>query len=211
MPGIRNNTIREFRERIARFDRAYVNDWDAWLRTLALNRPHQLGVVLRRWQACRPNRMRRTQAVDAHDPPYLEQLIDESATHLYSLRAFDIRLASSFTQTAYSALVALWGIFEQLSYQGKVRGGLAGGVGISKAVLLLSDGRVGPAFDSQVRGHLRLATINSANAWISALQAVNQDIQAYELANATTLQRSTPDYAHLHSGRIYDMTLGPRA
>ena len=83
-------------------------------------------------------------------------------------------------------------ILSKLSYQGRARSGLAGVVGISKAVLLLSDGRVGPAFDSQVRGHLNIAAINNAAAWIEALQVANQDIHAFEVANATTLQQLQP-------------------
>lgn len=153
--------------------------------------------------------MRRTQAVGGHNPPYLEHLVAHSAPYIQTLQAFDIRLAASFTQQACAALSALWEIFEQLSYQGRARTGLAGIVGISKAVLLLSDGRVGPAFDSQVRRHLNIAAINNARAWIEAQQLANKDIHAFEAANGITLQEAGPNYAHLHSGRIYDMALGP--
>ena len=209
MPGIGGNNIQEFQARIARFDQAYVVDWNTWLGTAAINRPHQLGVVLRKWQACRPNRMRRTQSVGGHNPPYLEHLVAQSVPYIQALQTFDIRLAASFSQQACAALRALWEIFEQLSFQGRARSGLAGVVGISKAVLLLSDGGVGPAFDSQVRGHLNIATINSANTWIEALRVANQDIHTFEVAQATTLQHAAPNYAHLQSGRIYDMALGP--
>ena len=209
MPGITNNTILEFQARIERFDQAYIEDWNEWLRTPMQNRSYQLGVILRRWQACRPNRMRRTRNEGIHNPPYLENLVTDSTPHIQALQAFDIRLAEAFTEQTREALRELWEIFKQLSYQGRVRGGLAGVVGISKAVLLLSEGRVGPAFDSEVRRQLNISAINNANDWIEALRVVNQDIIEFEMINNTTLQHAVPNYAHLHNGRIYDMALGP--
>jgi hypothetical protein len=209
MPGINNYNLQEFQSRLARFNQAYVNDWNQWLNTSISERPYQFGVVLRRWQACRPNRMRRTKAEFEHDPPYLEDLIVLSAQHMQTLQDFNISQATSFTQQTRTALRELWKVFEQLSYQGNARNGLAGVVGISKAVLLLSDGRVGPAFDSQVRGHLNLKEPKNADEWIGALHVANRDINAFEVANAITLQQAAPEYAHLHCGRIYDMALGP--
>lgn len=152
MEGIQNGTVEEFRARIARFRQTYVDDWDVWLGTAAEARPYQLGVTLRKWQACRPNRMRRTRPEAKHDPPYLEDLVARSEQYVQALQAFEMRLAQSFSEEACAALRALWGIFRHLSYEGAAHGGLAGAVGVSKAVLLLSDGRVGPAFDSRVRG-----------------------------------------------------------
>ena len=210
MSGISNNSIQEFQARIAGFKPSYRYDWDEWLTTPMPKRPHQIGVVLRKWQACRPNSMRRTQADGRHSPPYLEDLIAQSAPHIQALLAFDIRSAASFTLPVCTALSELWVIFEKLSYEGSARNGLAGVVGISKAVLLLSEGRVGPAFDSGVREHLDNIKIDNAEEWINALKVVTRDIHTFEVANATTLQLATPDYAHLHPGRIYDMALGPR-
>lgn len=209
MPGISKNNIKEFKRRIGRFNHKYVEDWDTWLKTTASNRSYQLGVILRRWQACRPNTMRRTKAEGKHNPPYLEDMVAQSAPNIQALQAFDIRIEASFSKKACESLEELWKIFEQLSYQGKAHSGLAGVVGISKAVLLLSDGRVGPAFDKKVRGHLNIATINNAKAWIDALKIASNDIHLFEIAHSTTLQNAVPNYAHLKSGRIYDMALGP--
>jgi hypothetical protein len=210
MSGIHNVTIQEFQERISNFNETYVKDWNTWLNTTEENRPFQLGVILRKWQACRPNRMRRVQAESEHDPPYIEDLVENASSHTEMLQCFDIRLATSFTQEVSIALHCMWDIFEQLCFQGIANAGHASIVGISKAVLLLSNGRVGPAFDSNVRGQLNLGEINDANAWIDALQMVNMDIHAFEMANLITLQEAAPNYGHLHSGRIYDMALGPR-
>ena len=209
MPGISENNIAQFQERVNRFDEDYINDWNQWLNTDNNERPNQLGVVLRRWQACRPNRMRRTQAENTHEPPYLEDLIAQATPHLQAINTFDIRQVESFNEEAYTSLRALWDIFEQLSYHGRARGGVAGVVGISKAILLLSDGKVGPAIDSEVRRHLGINIIVNANQWIQALIGVNHDIQVFEDNNNITLQQAVPEYAHLNSGRIYDMALGP--
>jgi hypothetical protein len=209
MTGIAGDSVTDLRARFARFDTRYVTDWNTWLGTPAQERPYILGAILRRWQACRPNCMRRTRAEQRHDPPYLEDLVAESEQQIGELLAFDIRSAASFTPTARAALRGLWEVFQHLSYQGRARGGLAGVVGISKAVMLLSDGRVGPAFDSRVRGNLGLGEITGADGWIGALRIASQDISAFEASNATNLHHVAGEYAYLHSGRIYDMALGP--
>jgi hypothetical protein len=210
MPGIANLTIEEFQDRVNRFAAQYVDDWNCWLNTQPNARSRQLGIVLRRWQACRPNRMRRTQAENQHNAPYLEDLINQAAQHLQALQNFDVRDNASFSNQNCAALTELWNIFQDLSYHGRARNGLAGIVGISKAVLLLTDGRVGPAFDSEVRGHLGTGNIADANEWIIALRIASRDIQAFEGNNQTTIQQAVPHHhAGLHTGRIYDMALGP--
>ena len=97
MPGIANLNVEEFQERVNRFAMQYVVDWNNWLNTQPDARAAQLGVVLRRWQACRPNRMRRTQAENRHDAPYLDNLITQADQHLQVLQDFDIREDASFT------------------------------------------------------------------------------------------------------------------
>jgi hypothetical protein len=210
MPGIANITVEDFQDKINRFDQNYVDDWNDWIAVQPNNRAAQFGAVLRRWQACRPNRMRRTRAEQLHDEPYLEDLINSSEQYVQALQEFDIRLQASFTQAACDSLLQLYGIFQNLSYYGRARGGLAGIVGISKAVLLLTEGRVGPAFDSEVRTHLGLRRIENANDWICALQVASRDIQRFEAANQVTLQQAvSQQHAGISSGRIYDMALGP--
>ena len=210
MPGISDLTIEEFQERVNRFAQQYVDDWNCWLNTQPNARPRQIGTILRRWQACRPNRMRRTQAENSHEAPYLEDLVNHATQYIQALQNFDIRDIASFTNQSCAALAELWNIFQNLSYHGRARNGLAGIVGISKAVLLLTDGRVGPAFDSEVRGHLNTGNIVNSDEWINALNTVSQDIRTFENNNQTTLQQAVPHrYAGLESGRIYDMALGP--
>jgi len=212
MPCIANNTVQEFQRRVQRFNKSYVNDWKAWIAVTDNHRPAQFGAILRRWKACRPNRMRRTQAEQSHAAPYLEDLIAQSNSFLQALRNFDIRGRASLSSEMRESLEHLWELFQHLSYRGRARNGLAGVVGISKAVLLLTEGRVGPAFDSVVRGHLKIQEPRNAGQWVDALQIVTEDIQAFESLNCCTLQDAAPpEFTGLHSGRIYDMALGPQA
>jgi hypothetical protein len=218
VPGIANNSLDQFVERVRRFDRKYIKDWDLWLATPFEARPHTLGAILRKWQACRPNPMRRTRFESKHEPPFLEHLVEQATPHLRLLEGFDIGIKSSFTDASCDSLIYLWNLFSQLSYKGEVknnrvsvRDGRAGVVGISKAVLLLSDGRIGPAFDSEVRNHLGIKSIENSNQWIHSLIYVSNDITEYQRANQRTLAESVPQFSHLNSGRIYDMALGPGA
>ena len=212
MSGIGGLTVDEFKRRIQRFERAYIADWNGWLSTQQADRAERLGSILRGWQACRPNRMRRTRVEGRHDAPYLEDLIHCAGEDLRALDQFELREEASFSTENLQALARLWDIFSNLSYVGRARNGLAGVVGISKAVLLLTEGRVGPAFDSTVRVNLGLRVIDNSCEWINALQVASRDIQMFERKNDVTLHAACPEpHSQLRSGRIYDMALGPGA
>jgi hypothetical protein len=193
----------------------YVNDWQLWIGVLKdqQNVAGRLGQTLRKWQACRPNRMRRPACEANHDPPYLEDLIAQAHPFVQAIQAlqgFDTRHLSSFTPKTEDALHRLWCIFEGLSYHGRANNGQTGVVGISKAVMLLAEGRVGPAFDSTVRNNLGIRAPENPDEWIRALQFTTEDIRAFEVANQCTLQAAAPlRFANFHSGRLYDMALGP--
>ncbi len=126
-----NLDVAAFRERILRFDTSYIRDWESWIYRLQLQQEVAVcfGSVLRKWQACRPNRMRRSQREAKHHPPYLEDLIAQAGQAIHLLQDFDLRRPASFTQEALMALDQLWGIFTNLSYQGRSRGKWGGGGG----------------------------------------------------------------------------------
>jgi hypothetical protein len=150
--GIRNLTIDQIRQRIESFDYSYVQDWSTWVtvrRDYPFDHtPPEFGRILRRWQACRPNAMRRCRADATHEAPYLEDLLNDALSAAAALDGFDLSQANPMNEVVENALQELWAIFRNLSYSGRCRNGLAGVVGISKAVLLITEGRVGPAFDS---------------------------------------------------------------
>jgi hypothetical protein len=212
MPGIRNFSIQQFQERLNRFEISYINDWNEWIDSCNHNFEvaYIFGIILRRWQACRPNSMRRSQNENDHEPPYLEHLLHRSSVFVDNLVAFDLRNINSFCDDSEHSLNQLWNIFTDLSYRGKARNGKTGVVGISKAVLLLTKGRVGPAFDSKVRQNLCINAINNAQQWINALKYVSKDIISLEQNNNCSIYDATPNrFSTLQVGRIYDMALGP--
>lgn len=218
--GIAYDTTFQFRSRIGRFNRKYVHDWAIWLATPALNRPPELKRILGKWQACRGNTLR-LPAGGSHTtpdhPPYLDDLLIGAGPHILTLKSFDLRFIGSYTPAACAALRGLWDILEDLSYarsnpsrkRPPPRGGKAGIVGISKATLLITEGRVGPAFDSQVRKKLGIRQISNASEWLKALQQATADIMAFEVYNGVTLLAASGLSPCPHPGRVYDMALGP--
>ncbi|MPV64374.1 hypothetical protein [Burkholderia sp. BE17] len=212
MPGIALDTVAVFQQRVATFSPSYIADWDVWLATAAQARPARLGKILRKWQACRPNTMRRDSAAEMHEAPYLDDLLALAAPHVAVLSTFDLADPSVLENpSTITALGSLWSVFEQLSYQGRARGGIAGSVGISKAVMLVTDGRVGPAFDNEVRTALGLGKIGNPSEWHSALRIASHDIQAFHRATGVAFAAAKPrGFETLENGRVYDMALGPR-
>ncbi len=212
MPGIAALTSDQLRLRIRRFDQRYVAHWNQWMTVKPDRRVITFGKTLRSWNACRPNSMRRSCEEGGHGSPFLEDLVEEADPYIRALRKFDICRSDSFTREATAALRCLWQTFLNLSYSGRARNGLAGVVGISKAVLLLTEGRVGPAFDSEVRGQLCIDTPVCADEWLDALRMVQQDIEGFEARNHISLQSAAGrPFENCFAGRIYDMALGPGA
>jgi hypothetical protein len=89
--------------------------------------------------------------------------------------------------------------------------GAASCVGVSKAVLLVTRGAVGPALDSQARRALKIRHPRDAEAWITCLQSVSEDIVRFESRYSIRLEELAPDaWRPLPLGRVYDMMIGPR-
>jgi hypothetical protein len=145
-----------------------------------------------------------------HGQPYLDDLLLQSQEILPDFDAFELRSADEIDEEIERLLARLWDIFQRLSFAGRARNGLAGVVGVSKAVLLLTEGRIGPAFDSEVRRKLRTGKILTPTDWIANLRKVAEDIAEFERSNHCDLREAVPtEFAHLHYGRLYDMVLGP--
>ena len=207
MSGIAGYSVSQLKKRVDRFNKKYVDQWDAWIKTARKSRPAQLKLTLGTWQACRPNRLRSAK--------YIEKLLHQARSHVRALRSFDIAQRASFTAKACNAILALWPVFEKLSYAARKhpsgrtppRGVRAGVVGISKAAMLLTDGRLGPAFDSEVRKHLGIRTIKNADEWLCAIEKASRDVECFVKRRKVTLQKASG--RALHSVRIHDMALGP--
>jgi hypothetical protein len=159
--------------------------------------------------------MRRPQSQAVHEEPYLETIIANTQQYIDYLEGYDLGEGRRFTTAERDVLSELWNELLPLSLEGKKktkRHGLAGVVGISKAVLLLTKGAVGPALDSQVRKRLCICEPINANQWANAIELASQDAHQFQVRNKCTLQEAAQEHCrNIKPGRIYDMALGPRA
>ena len=203
--GIRFMSPDDVRAAVEGFSVSYVNDWDWWLTVPTGRRPHVLGQILRRWQATRPLPMRRTRAEATHHAPYLDDLFAAAQAPLGLLGDLTVARIGKRSAAQDAALDNLWDNFSRLTTTAP-----ATCVGITKAVLLVTDGRIGPAFDSQVRERLGLSRPTSSSQWLDNLEGIADDIAAFE-ASHEPLPMVVPErFRNLAVGRLYDMALGPR-
>jgi hypothetical protein len=203
--AIRNKTPSQIRADIEGFAARYVQDWDAWLGVDVEGRPEHFGRILRKWQATRPQAMRRLREEARHGPPFLDNLLEDAREPLGVLTGLTVSRIAEMTPGQNEALNALWAIFSRLPTSG-----VASCVGITKAILLLTDGRIGPAFDSQVRKKLGVVRPANCSEWLRHLHDIGEDIATFERAHGT-LSEAVPDrFKGLAHGRLYDMALGPR-
>jgi hypothetical protein len=207
--GIRNKTPGEVAAALDRFAPRYLKDWDEWLAAPAASRPGLFGRILRRWQATRPLAMRRVAAEATHEPPFLDDLVELASSPtgpVHVLNDLTVLDVASRTYQQDKALRALWDLFSGLTTTQS-----ASCVGITKAVLLLTDGRIGPALDSQVRSALAINPPKTAADWIGVLEGVGEDIAEFEARNRPLREVVPERFAHLAYGRLYDMAFGPGA
>jgi hypothetical protein len=200
---IRKMTPEQVRAAIDAFSPKYVEDWDAWLAVSPRGRAKLFGQTLRKWQATRPRPSRRIRAEARHEPPYLDDLVESAGGPLRVLEDLTVLNVAQRSHQQDEALAVMWDVFSGLTVTGH-----ASCVGITKAVLLLTDGRIGPAFDSNVQR--RLSRPGTSAAWVRILEEVGHDIAAFESAHGPLAQVVSPRFAHLGPGRLYDMILGPR-
>jgi hypothetical protein len=197
-------TPEQVRSALTRFRPTYVTDWDRWIDARPAERAEVFGDVLRRWQATRPNPMRRTRADGRHPPPHLDDLLDRAAVCVETIRRLGLSWVNLRSTQQTRAFHDLWAIFADLALTGT-----ASSVGISKAVMLVTDGRIGPALDSQVRGRLGIRPPLDAEQWLDILEGVASDIRAFERQHGTLRRVVQPEYQNLEDGRLYDMIFGP--
>lgn len=205
--AIRNKMPAQIRADVDGFASRYVADWDAWLGCDPDGRPELFGQILRRWQATRPLPMRRLRddKKAQHQAPFLDDLWEAAEEPVRVLADLSVVTIADATLAQQEALEALWMNFLRLPSKG-----VATCVGITKAVLLVTNGRIGPAFDSQVRRRLRVARPTTCAEWLVRLQETSEDIALFERAHGPLTALVPSRFAHLAYGRLYDMALGPR-
>lgn len=204
----------DVRNAISGFRREYVRDWQGWQKIYQHHAAHppdghsivQLGRILRKWQATRPLPMRRPRIEALHEPPYLDDLVTQAWLHVRVISELSVRQLDTATPDQTHALAELWDVFRNMTSRGH-----ATCVGITKAVLLLTEGRIGPALDSTVRRKLGIRQPHESSTWIRYLRGVSRDIISFETLHAVNIEMLIPpEWASIHVGRVYDMVAGPR-
>ena len=201
----------EVKRRIDRFSVAYKKDWKRWQNlysssTITDQRAvSEFGSILRRWQACRPRPMRGPRYEATHAPPFLDDLVEQASPHVAVLESVTVRDVDKFSASQLNALSSLWLIFYNLTTREH-----ATCVGITKAVMLLTLGRIGPAFDRVVRGNLKAARPTNSQEWLDCLGAVCSDIKSFESKHRCIVDDLVGEqWMPIHAGRVYDMVAGP--
>ena len=195
----------QVRSAVRGFSPKYVEDWRTWLGTADSSRAETFGRILRRLQATRPREMRRDRAANRHAPPFLEDLIDRAAGPLHAIRHLTVMNIRRRSGSQDAALHALWDLFQGLTVSEA-----ASAVAISKSVLLLTCGKIGPALYSRVQKGIGIGRPGDAQEWVSIIEAVGDDIVAFEDRCGRLSDAVPPEFRDLEYGRLYDMALGPR-
>jgi hypothetical protein len=194
---------------ICSFRHSYVTHWNEWMSIATSFRDggellypryaakfrHTLG----RWQACRPRTMR----------PATEMIeILKSATFsLEVLRTTDLRTFRNPDADQARALSELWDVFKR----GLCTTGEPGEAGVTKAIMLVTEGRIGPALDSNVKAHLGIHSIPSGSDLVEILRFIATDLYSFEEAHQLNVESLVPEErGPVAVGRAVDMILGPK-
>lgn len=203
--ALRKKTPKQVHDDVSSFAARYIEDWESWMQAAEEQRPQLFGHILRKWQATRPRAMRRLRNQAQHGAPFLDDLLRRSSKPLQVVEDLTLLAIAFRTAAQDRALVSLWKIFLHLPTSGA-----ASCVGITKAILLLTDGRIGPAFDSKVRKQLGVGPPPTPAEWLGTLQQIAEDIAAFESVHGPLTDAVPRQFAQLGYGRLYDMALGPR-
>lgn len=209
-------SVDQVRADLRAFKPRYKQDWRDWMNTLAshpLVAPEtvaQCRRVLAKWQAVRSTtkgrRVRLPRGLAIAGTRCLDDVLAEALPALNILGRETVRDVQNLSSAGRGALLELWEVFSDLPTVGTARA-----VGITKAVKLVTGGRIGPAFDSEVRKHLGLPEPLDGGQWLDALAAVAQDIQTFESANGCRLEQLVEtEWQPIAIGRAYDMVFGPK-
>lgn len=208
-------SVVEIRRRMRGFDDSYKRDWQQWInvaQSARLESPgpaEQFRNVLRRWQAVRSKTkgrvVRQCRAAVAAGDLCIDDLLTEASAFVHELGDFSLREAARPTAREERALRFLWDIFRDVPSSGT-----ANAVGITKAVKLVTLGRIGPALDTVVRDNLSIAEPRSGEEWIAALRLISADLGKFERRHRVRLETLVEDrWKPIAVGRAYDMVAGP--
>ena len=181
-----------------------------------LDRDHNLELVerailfkskLQEFGAHRPYKILGTEEqMNNHPGPYLDGIMRIVEPMLIHFGNYDLTVNNPITEEHEAALSELYDALRGLRYDPTTYEDRPSIMVISKAIHLLTDGRVGPAFDSKVRNFMAIGNIETVEEWIDGLNIARQDVIDFEQTNNCSLLECVPvRFQHLFRGRIYDM------
>lgn len=197
-------------ERIKGFNGLYVNHWREWLRASegCDFQGHQVDIevvikfkeIMRKWWACGRYQPLRCETK-------LQWTLNAAAEPLRQVGSADLRSFQAPREELTDAIHKLWRIFEEgLCLERK-----ASEVGVSKAILLVTKGRIGPAFDSKVKGALDAWYVMDGGTYLKALGKIASELAAFEVRESRTLESIAEQAGRpAEVGRVLDMVWGPR-
>ena len=97
----------------------------------------------------------------------------------------------------------LWRVFEEGLCEGKIKTRV---VGISKAILLVTKGRIGPAFDSTVR---TVWDVYDSKSYLGALRKIADQLAVFESREGDLEEVAASAEKPAAVGRAVDMVFGP--
>ncbi|MGA3054717.1 MAG: hypothetical protein ABSD63_10960 [Candidatus Korobacteraceae bacterium] len=203
-------TSDEVLERIKRFNGRYVKDWDCWLHAsrgcdfqaapIPIRVAEEFKRIMGRWQACG-----RYQSLRCATE--LQRTLDSASTPLGLMGSANLRCFQAPGEVLTGAIYNLWRIFED----GLCLKRNATELGVSKAILLLTKGRIGPAFDSTVKTGLNAWWVMDCGTYLRALGEIARDLAEFEARESTTLEDLAEKARRPAAlGRAVDMVWGPR-
>lgn len=158
----------------------------------------QLCRLIGKWHGCRPSPVSKN----------LLPLLTDLDADLKAIATIDLRSILRASSNEMEAISQIWSSLMNQICDNKPQSEVAA----SKAMLILTNGRLGPALDSNARKSLRLPRIQSSGDYLAFLLAISEDVAAFEKANSPILLEDLvpKEWCPVLVGRAYDMAIGPR-
>lgn len=202
---LQRKNLEETKTLLKSFSKKYAGDWKCWINTLqrypfvSPEVAKKFGEILRRWQAGRPRK------ISSDDK--LLSILNQTKRILSQTTKINLREIFLSDTKIKGVLESLWNLFKNdLTEQKNTTG-----VGVTKAIMLVTEGNIGPAFDSNVCFNLNYYIHNSFESYYMGLQEIAEDIYKFENKENVHLEDLIPEqWKPVNIGRAYDMLVGPR-
>lgn len=187
--------------KIESFSAKYAKHWNEWLEvsegrdfragSTSIRITRKFKKIMGSWQACRPKPLRNTTD--------LQSTLDSITAPLVLMGSADLRCFETPAQGVIDGIRGLWQVFEQGLCVGKARV-----VGVTKAILLVTKGRIGPAFDSNVK---KSWYVRDCDSYLTALGEIARELAAFEAREGNLEEVAAKAEKPAAVGRAVDMVL----